>query len=94
MSYSFLNHFFEKKYIGHGVRNIYLFWILFFSLNIIYGFEGNTSFLILGCIVYVIGYAGVYFLNDFADRKEDKLKNKKSLYSDVKNKKIFWALCV
>jgi hypothetical protein len=93
MSYSFLNYFFEKKYIGHGVRNIYLYWILFFSLNIIYDFQGDFFTLIVGFIVYVIWYAGVYFLNDFSDRKEDHKKGKKSLYSDIKNKKIFWSLC-
>src|SRR5258708_4609565 len=62
-----------------------LIYILLFKTNI------SIQSFFIGLFVYFIAYAPVYFLNDFADFREDHKYKKSNLYLLFQNNKTFWA---
>lgn len=82
----------EIKYINHSVRNGFSYAALYIILNLIFNFAISFDRFLLGLAITVVGYAAVYFLNDYTDQDED-IKNKKAnLYNSIKNHSLFFFL--
>jgi len=82
----------EIKYISHFLRNIYLFFLFVFSVNLINKFYLNNYSILFCLITYLISYTPIYFINDYADNEEDKKYSKGNLFNIIDNKKIFWVI--
>ena len=82
----------EIKYISHFLRNIYLFFLFIFSVNLLNKFYLNNYSILFCLITYLISYTPIYFINDYADNEEDKKYDKANLFNKINNKKIFWGI--
>ncbi len=79
------------KIANHVSRNLFLFVILAVFFAVIYGFQSEPSRLIAGMLAFTLGYAPVYFLNDFADRIDDVRHGKENAYNGSRNKIWYWS---
>lgn len=77
------------KYLGHLVRNFFIFFILFVSFKFLG--ETHVSFLkfILGGLAISFVYTPVYFLNDYFDRNDDVKYKKENLFLAIKNRHAY-----
>lgn len=82
----------DIKYLNHIIRNGFLYVILYISLNLIYEFTQPLFSFILGLLALTVGYASVYFLNDYMDRSEDIKYKKANLYNTIYNHYLFFFL--
>lgn len=82
----------EVKYVSHILRNVYLFFIFIFSINLINKYQFRLPEIVSVLIIYLISYIPVYFLNDYSDRFEDIKYKKANLYNEFSNKVFFWIL--
>ncbi|MBA3723691.1 MAG: UbiA family prenyltransferase [Candidatus Levybacteria bacterium] len=82
----------EIKFVSHLSRNIYLYFGLYFAIFFIAGHQISLQQLLLGLIAYFIGYAPIYFLNDYIDRHEDTKHKKSNLYTHIKRARLFWII--
>ena len=82
----------EIKYVNHIFRNVYLYFLIFLTSYILFDFQPGVLQFLIGLAVFVIGYSSVYFLNDYSDQKEDPSNQKRNLYLDIPNKKVFWGI--
>ena len=84
----------EIKYISHFSRNIFLYFIVYTTIFLLYGFRINLQAFLVGLFAYLLSYAPVYFFNDYTDWREDKQLQKNNLYLEIKNNKHFWLISV
>ena len=84
----------EIKFLSHLTRNIYLYFGLYFALIFLSTTHYEPKHLFLGLVTFFIGYAPVYFVNDFVDRDEDVKYNKSNLYASIKNLPSYWLLVI
>lgn len=84
----------EIKFISHLSRNIYLYFGVYFALLFIANHQIPSDHFLLGLTAFFIGYAPVYFLNDFIDQHEDTIKHKSNLYTYVNNATIYWTITI
>lgn len=82
----------EVKYLSHFSRNIYIYFFVFLINILLFKTTITVLVFFLGLFIYFIAYAPVYFLNDFADYKEDYKYKKSNLYLLFQNKKKFWTV--
>lgn len=82
----------DNRYIGHNLRSFFIYLLIFYSYDLIYGLNVSLNDFIYGLIAYALSYSPVYFLNDFADFKEDKKYKRNNLYNDIENKEMFWLI--
>src|SRR3989344_1469919 len=82
----------EVKYISHISRNLYLYFILYFTLRLLNIISLKPEQLIIGLTAFVLSYTPIYFLNDYADVSEDKKLNKANLFLLINNKNLYWTI--
>ncbi len=83
---------FELKYNNHIFRNVYLYFLIFLTSLLLYGFQPEGARFFIGITILVFGYSSVYFFNDYADHVDDPKYGKRNLYLDISNKKLFWGV--
>lgn len=82
----------EIKYVSHIFRNVYLYFLIFLASLLLYGSQPDITRFFVGMIVLVLGYPSVYFFNDYADHTNDPKYEKRNLYLDIANKRLFWVV--
>ena len=75
----------EIKYINHSVRNAFSYAAPYLILNFLFDFTMSPERLLFGLATIIIGYAAVYFLNDYTDQVDDVKNNKVNLYNIINN---------
>lgn len=83
---------FDIKFFSHIARNIYFYFYIFLALALIKSFSLSFPDFLVGLISAISSVFAVYFLNDYADKEEDKKFKKPSLYLSFKNKTFFWLI--
>jgi len=82
----------EIKYLSHLSRNMYMYFLLCITLDLIFSFPLPINTFLYGLLTFSIAYAPVYFFNDFSDWKEDVKYKKANLIVTIHNAKRFWIL--
>lgn len=83
---------FDKKFLSHFARNTYFYFYIFLGLFLIKSFSLPLTDFLRGLIFAIFSVLPVYFLNDFADRGEDKKHNKPNLYLSLNKQSLFWNI--